>query len=93
MWFRDIYESGGEGAKIINPKRLKSALMDSVSHRNLLRELASHEFAKREFRPWDQWQKSAGKTMSPGLLAMSIGAPETIGFDDLVGSMSGPAIL
>lgn len=92
MWFRDIYESGGEGAKIINPKRLKLALMDSASHQDLLRELASYEFAKREFRPWDQWQKSAGKTMSPGLLAMSIGALDTIAFDDLVESMSARAI-
>jgi len=92
IWLHDIYKGGGEGAKIINPKRLKSALTDSVWYRNLLRELASHEFAKREFRPWDQWQKSAGKTMSPGLLAMSIGAPETIAFDDLGESMSAPAI-
>lgn len=92
MWLRDIYKRGGDGAKIINPKRLKSALTDSVSCLNLLRELASHEFAKCEFRPWDQWRKSAGKTMSPGLLAMSIGAPETIAFDDLVGSMSARAI-
>lgn len=96
MWLRDVYELGGEGAKIINPKRLKSILSnpdrDSVSRQNLLGKLASHEFAKREFRPWDQWRKSAGKTMSPGLLAMSIGAPETIAFDDLVGSMSDPAI-
>lgn len=91
-WLHDIYKGGGEGAKIINPKRFKSALTDSVSYRNLLGELASHEFAKREFRPWDQWRKSAGKTMSPGLLAMSIGAPETIAFDDLVGGMSAPAI-
>ena len=65
---------------------------DSVSRQNLLRELANHEFAKREFRPWDQWRKSAGKTMSPGLLAMSIGAPETIAFDDLVESMNARAI-
>lgn len=65
---------------------------DSVSYRNLLGELASYEFAKREFGPWDQWRKSAGKTMPPGLLAMSIGAPETIAFDDLVESMSAPAI-
>lgn len=96
MWLRDVYEQGGEGAKTNNPTRWKAVLSnpdrDSVSRRNLLGELASHEFAKREFRPWDQWRKSAGKTMSPGLLAMSIGAPETIAFDDLVGSMSDPAI-
>tara|TARA_R110002124_G_scaffold75181_3_gene201713 strand:+ start:4329 stop:5549 length:1221 start_codon:yes stop_codon:yes gene_type:complete len=92
MWLRDIYEGNCEGAKIVTPKRMRSALTDSASHRNLLRELASHELAKREFRPWDQWRKSAGKTMSPGLLAMSIGAPETIAFDDLVGSMSARAI-
>lgn len=92
MWLRDIHKGGGEGATIINPKRLKLALTDSVSYRNLLGELANHEFAKREFRPWDQWRKSAGKTMSPGLLAMSIGAPETIAFDDLVGSMNARAI-
>ena len=92
MRLRAFHEQGGKAAEIITPNRLKSALTDSVSHQNLLRELASHEFAKREFRPWDQWRKSAGRTMSPGLLAMSIGAPETIAFDDLVGSMSDPAI-
>ncbi len=88
MWLRDVYERGGEPAKIINPKRLRSALTDSVSYQNLLKELAGLELAKREFRPWDQWLKSAGKTMSPGLLAMSIGAPETIAFDDVVESMN-----
>lgn len=92
MWFHDIYKGGGEGAMIINPKRLKRALTDSDSYRDLLRELASHEFAKREFRPWDQWRKSAVRTMSPGLLAMSIGAPVTIAFDNLVESMSARAI-
>ena len=92
MWLRDVHKSGGDGARIISPERLKSALMDSVSHRKLLKELANHEFAQREFRPWDQWRKSAGKTMSPGLLAMSIGAPETIAFDDLVESISAPVI-
>jgi hypothetical protein len=92
MWLNDIYKGGGEGAKIISPKHLKLALTDSVSYQNLLGKLASHEFAKREFRPWDQWRKSAGKTMSPGLLAMSIGAPETIAFEDLVGNMSAPTI-
>lgn len=92
MRLKAFHEQGGKAAQIITPNRLKSALTDSVSHQNLLRELASHEFAKREFRPWDQWRKSAGKTMSPGLLAMSIGAPETIAFDDLVESMSAPVI-
>lgn len=91
MWLRDIHKCGGEGANTISPERLKLALTDSVSYRNLLRELASLELAKREFRPWDQWRRSAGRTMSPGLLAMSIGAPETIAFDDLVGSTNDPA--
>jgi hypothetical protein len=93
MWFKDIAEGDGENAGTLSAKRLKSALTDSASYQNLLGELASREFAKSEFRPWDQWRKSAGKTMSPGLLVMSIGSPKVIAFDDLVGSTNGAAIL
>ncbi len=93
MWLKGIARSGGENARIVSAKRLKEALTDFDVHQNLLGELASHEFAKSEFRPWDQWRKSAGKTMSPGLLVMSIGSPKVIAFDDLVGSTKGPVNL
>lgn len=85
MRVKDLF--AGDGAlAALTPQRLNSALSDSASYENLLGKLASSELANREFRPWHQWQKSAGKTMSPGLLAMSIGSPEMIAFDDLVGN-------
>lgn len=65
---------------------------DSDWGQNLLEELASDELAEREFRSWDQWRKSAGRTMSPGLLAMSIGAPKTLAFNDVLANTSDPAI-
>jgi len=92
MRLREAYEGGDEIAKSINPERLRKHLMDSDSRKNLLEELASHELAELEFRPWDQWRKSAGKMMSPGLLAMSIGAPKTLAFDSVLANTSAPAI-
>ncbi len=86
-YFRDLQNESPKLQTIIGAKRLKAAFEDSREYRNLLEDLETCEFPKREFRPWDQWNKLSKKTISPGLLAMSIGAPEALAFDELLGNI------
>ena len=79
-YFRDL-QSNPNFAKRIPPKRLKKAFEDSHELENLINELKGCEFPMPEFRPWDQWKQLSGKTMPPGLLAMSIGAPNQVSLD------------
>ncbi len=82
-YFRDLQTTHPEMRKLIGPKRLKRAFWDSQEYEKLLEELAGYTFPKPDFRPWEQWRKSS-KTMSPGLLAMSIGTPSRRSLDDII---------
>lgn len=92
-YFRDLQHSAPELGELVSAERLKRGFSDSVEHKKLLEELAGYEFPKPVFRPWDQWNKLAKKTMSPGLLAMSIGAPSTLDLAAVVQGASGPPSL
>lgn len=83
IYFRELQENDPALRKFIGPKRLKSAFTDSREMANLLSELRGLDLPKPDFRPWDQWRKLAKKTMSPGLLAMSIGAPLIMAAEDI----------
>jgi hypothetical protein len=87
-YFRDL-QSNPNLAKSIDSKRLKLAFEDSHELKNLIEELVGCEFPMPEFRPWDQWKKLSRKTMSPGLLAMSIGAPNQVSLDAIQRDASG----
>jgi hypothetical protein len=76
-YFHDL-QSNPKFAKSIELKRWKSAFEDSHQMENLINELAGYDFPMPEFKPWDQWKRLSGKTMPPGLLAMSIGAPNRL---------------
>ena len=76
-YFRDL-RSNSQFAEIIDSKRWKLAFEDSHEMENLIKELAGYELPMPELRPWDQWKQLSGKTMQPGLLAMSIGAPNQV---------------
>jgi hypothetical protein len=87
-YFKGLQLSRPELRFLIGPERLKSAFMDSREQEKLLKDLAGYEFPMPEFRPWDQWNKLSKKTMSPGLLAMSIGAPLKLDLADILPSAS-----
>jgi hypothetical protein len=91
-YFRELQNQHPELRKFVGPKRLKLAFTDSHEELNLLRDLERLEFPKPEFRPWDQWRKLSKRTMSPGLLAMSIGAPSKLDLADIVPAARGDAI-
>jgi hypothetical protein len=84
-YFHDLQSTHPEMRKLIGRKRLKRAFSDSQEYEKLLKELAGCTFPKPDFRPWEQWRKSS-KTMSPGLLAMSIGAPSRRPLGDFIRS-------
>jgi len=69
----------------IGKRRLKLAFSDSNQMANLIKEVGADDFLKTQFRPWDEWRKlSKTKTMSRGLLVMSIGAPSAWCPSDIV---------
>lgn len=74
-YFRNLQNTKPEMREMIGPKRLKRAFMDSREYGDLLKDLEGCDFPAPDFRPWHQWKELSRKTMSPGLLAMSIGAP------------------
>jgi hypothetical protein len=90
MYFRDL-RAEPKLAEIVDPKLWKIAFSDSRELKKLLVKIAGYEFPTPAFRPWDRWTTLSGKTMSPGLLAMSIGAPSERSLADIVQSASAPA--
>lgn len=91
-YFREVQLSDPKTRQIVSPARLKLAFTDSHKYRELLKELEGREFPAPEFRPWDQWKKLSRKTMSPGLLAMSIGAPSKLSLAAVLQGASDAAI-
>lgn len=90
-YFKGLQSSRPELRFLIGPERLKLAFTDSREQQKLLKDLAGYEFPMPEFRPWDQWKKLSKKTISPGLLAMSIGAPSNLDLADILPSASAAA--
>lgn len=88
-YFRSL-QSNPQFAKSIEPKRWKSAFEDSHKMENLIKELEGCDLPLPEFKPWNQWKQLSGKTMPPGLLAMSIGAPSKLDLTDILPSESDP---
>ena len=87
-YFRDL-QSNSEFRNSIQSKRWKSAFVDSNEFKDLIEELAGYLWPAPDFRPWDQWKKLSRKTMSPGLLAMSIGAPNQVSVEAILRGVSG----
>jgi hypothetical protein len=75
---------------MISPEKMKASFSSSGQHKDLLKELKAHQFPNAEFRPWNSWQKLAKRTMSPGLLVMSIGSPEQMSTAEVVANASTP---
>jgi hypothetical protein len=90
-YFRDL-QSHPEIQKEFGKRGLKKALRDSLETGNPIKEFDKYQYPRPEFRPWDQWRKLSKGTMSPGLLAMSIGAPEKLARADIFPSGSVDAI-
>jgi hypothetical protein len=90
-YLRGLQSSRPELRFMIGPERLKLAFLDSREYEKLLKDLAGYEFPMPEFRPWDQWKKLSKKTISPGLLVMSIGAPSNLDLADILPSASAAA--
>jgi hypothetical protein len=87
-YFRDL-QSIPQLANSMDRKRWKLAFEDSHEMENLIKELAGYEFPLPAFTPWDQWKKLSGKTTPPGLLAMSIGAPNRVSAEVIQRAVSG----
>ena len=87
-FFRDL-QSNPESPISIQSKRWKRAFGDSNEFKDLIRELAGYQWSAPDFRPWDQWKKLSRKTMSPGLLAMSIGAPNQVSVEAILRDVNG----
>jgi hypothetical protein len=90
-YFKGLQLSRPELRFLIGPERLKLAFTDSREQEKLLKDLAGYGFPMPEFRPWDQWNTLSKKTMSPGLLAMSIGAPLKLDLADMLPGVSAAA--
>lgn len=90
-YFRGLQSSRPDLRFLIGPQRMKLAFTDSREQEKLLKDLAGYEFPMPQFRPWDQWKKLSKRTISPGLLAMSIGAPSSLGLADILPSASAAA--
>ena len=82
--FREMCRTRPDLAYMVSPNRMKASLSSKLEMKNLLKDLEAYQFPKPEFRPWNSWQKLAKRTMSPGLLVMSIGSPEHISTADVV---------
>jgi hypothetical protein len=89
-YFRDIGEVSPELARQFDQRRWKAAISSSIEHQKLLKDLELVQFPKADFQPWNSWRKLAKKTMPPGLLAMSIGAPTHLSRSDFEADASGP---
>ena len=83
-------QSGAEIHKIAGPSEFKVSLQDSVSLPKMLENLRGYPLPRPELRPWRTWRKLAKKTMSPGLLAMSIGSPEEATLEQIVAAANEP---
>jgi hypothetical protein len=86
---RKRYAKEGQLSNFIDQNRLKMAFTDSIQMQELIKEIGTPEFFEIEIRPWDEWRNiSKTKTMSPGLLAMSIGAPLSLRLGDIMAAAS-----
>lgn len=87
-YVRDL-QSDPKFRNSIQSKRWKSALRDSREFKVLIEELAGYRWPAPDIRPWDQWKKLSPRTMSPGLLAMSIGAPNQVNVEAILRGVNG----
>jgi hypothetical protein len=91
-YFRDLSKSRPDLAHLISSKKMKIAFSGDGELRDMLKELAGHQFPVSEFKPWTSWQKLAKQTMSPGLLVTSIGAPEQLSLEQVRANGGGRGI-
>jgi len=91
-YFRDLYAARPDLGYLIGPARMKLSFSSRHEHEKLLEDLKCYPFPEPRIRPWESWQKLSKKMMSPGLLAMSIGAPDQISNAALVAGANGPPI-
>jgi len=85
---RDMRDSDENLREMFSPSRLKMTLTDTAEQNNLLKELAGYHAATPDVRPWAYWLRHAKRTMKPGLLVMSFGAPETLLLPDLLAGVN-----
>jgi len=89
-YFRDLYAARPDLGHLISPARMKLSFSSRHEHDKLLEDLKRYPFPEPRIRPWESWQKLSKKTISPGLLAMGIGAPDQISNAALVAGANGP---
>jgi hypothetical protein len=76
-YYKDLAYHRPEIEHLIGRERIKAAVKDSVQLKNWVKQLSQESLPDPEFHPWDNWRKLMPPTISSGLLAMSIGAPES----------------
>jgi hypothetical protein len=91
-YFRELHFSRPDLSHLIGPDRMKLSFSSGIEYQKMLKELEGYQFPEPQFRPWDSWRKLAKSTMSPGLLAMSIGAPERLTLAEVAAGANGTAI-
>lgn len=88
VYLRELHRSRPDLQNLIGPERMKLGFSSSHEHQKHLKELSAYDFPKAEFRPWETWQKLSKRTMSSGLLVMSIGSPEKVSTEALLAGVS-----
>src|SRR6185437_208927 len=92
-YFHEQFQLAPELLQSIAPNGLKAAFSNASDHRKMLKELESYQFPIPEFKPWNSWQKTAKRKMTPGLLVMSIGSRERLNLEEIIKRAKHPLIL